>query len=38
VHELAMNVLLVLLVVATAMLGWTATDAVVRRHDASDGD
>src|SRR3954466_4347740 len=36
-HELAMDALIVLLVVATMMLGWTATDAVVRRHDASDG-
>jgi hypothetical protein len=37
-HELAMNALMVLLVVATAMLGWTTADAVLRRHDTSDGD
>jgi len=36
-HELVMDALIVLLVVATMMLGWTATDAVARRNDASDG-
>ena len=37
-HELAMDALMVLLLVATTMLGWTTVDAVVRRHEAPDGD
>jgi len=37
-HAIAMDALLLLLVVATTMLGWTLVDVVVRRGAATDGD